>query len=303
MRSLLALLAAATLGAQRPANPREALVVSTAWLAQHLKDPNLVVLHAGNDYDARHIPGARLAAVDDISESDHTGKGLMLEMPAPDELRAKLAALGISDNSRIVVYSTDDDVPQATRVVFTLDYAGLGDHVSLLDGGLTAWLKDKEPVTTVIPAKTTGTLAPLKIKPIVVTADYVKAHAGKPGVSIVDGRAAAYYDGVRTGSGHAGAHRTGHIAGAKSVPFALPYTDGNFIKSNADIAAIFAKAGIAPNDTVVGYCHIGQQATAMLFAARLLGHPVALYDGSFEDWSRRPAAEYPVDNPSAKGKP
>ena len=49
---------------------------------------------------------------------------------------------------------------------------------------------------------------------------------------------------------------------------------------------MFEKAGVKANDTVVGYCHIGQQATAMLFAARSLGHPVLLYDGSFQDWSR-----------------
>ena len=60
------------------------------------------------------------------------------------------------------------------------------------------------------------------------------------------------------------------------------------------------KAGVEPGDTVIGYCHIGQQATAMLFAVRTLGHTVLLYDGSFEDWSRH--TDYPVDNPAAKGR-
>jgi thiosulfate/3-mercaptopyruvate sulfurtransferase len=53
---------------------------------------------------------------------------------------------------------------------------------------------------------------------------------------------------------------------------------------------------VKAGDTVIGYCHVGQQATAMLFAARTLGHPVLLYDGSFEDWSRH--ADYPVENPA-----
>ena len=56
-----------------------------------------------------------------------------------------------------------------------------------------------------------------------------------------------------------------------------------------------------PNDTVIGYCHIGQQTTAMLFAARTLGHPVLLYDGSFQDWSRH--ADFPVENPTEKPTP
>jgi thiosulfate/3-mercaptopyruvate sulfurtransferase len=55
---------------------------------------------------------------------------------------------------------------------------------------------------------------------------------------------------------------------------------------------------VKPDDTVIGYCHIGQQATAMLFAARSLGHRVLLYDGSFQDWSRR--TDLPVENPSQK---
>ena len=59
------------------------------------------------------------------------------------------------------------------------------------------------------------------------------------------------------------------------------------LKPAADIAAVFTKAGVKPGDTVIGYCHIGQQATAMLFAARSLGYKVVLYDGSFEDWSKR----------------
>jgi thiosulfate/3-mercaptopyruvate sulfurtransferase len=94
-------------------------------------------------------------------------------------------------------------------------------------------------------------------------------------------------------------HRTGHIAGAKSVPFTGIADDENVFRSQSDLAALFAKAGVKPGDTVVGYCHIGQQATGTLFAARLLGYPVKLYDGSFEDWSAH--ADLPVENPAKVG--
>ena len=94
--------------------------------------------------------------------------------------------------------------------------------------------------------------------------------------------------------------RPGHIAGAKSVPFTEISDDALMLKTTDQLVALFTKAGVAPSDTVIGYCHIGQQATGMLFAARSLGHPVLLYDGSFEDWSKR---DLPVDNPSAKPKP
>jgi thiosulfate/3-mercaptopyruvate sulfurtransferase len=284
-------------------DPRAAILVSTTWLAGHLKDPNLVLLHVGDpkEYGAKHIAGARFVSMNDVSVSDHSGKGLMLEMPAPDTLRAHLAALGISEKSRIVVYYGNDWVSPATRIFMTLNFAGLGDNTSLLDGGMGQWVKDGQPVTADVPAPKAGTLAPLKLRNFVVNADYVKSQIGQRGVSIVDGRNSVYYDGVEAGGGMGVTHRKGHIAGAKSVPFNTITDESLHLLPAKELAALFAAAGVGPDDVVIGYCHIGQQTTAMLFAARSLGHPILLYDGSFEDWSRH--TDFPVENPSAKGKP
>ncbi|HEV7572252.1 MAG TPA: rhodanese-like domain-containing protein [Thermoanaerobaculia bacterium] len=282
------------------ASPRQNLVVDAAWLKAHLADPDLVLLHVGDkeEYEAAHIPGARFVSQQDISVSDHSGKGLMLEMLPAEDLRHRLEALGISDKSRVIVYYGKDWVSPSTRVMFTLDYAGLGARSSLLDGGQEAWVRAGGAVTKDVAAAKRGTLSALKLRPLVVDAATVKARLGTPGVAVVDGRDAAYYDGVETGGAHGQQHRTGHIRGALSIPFTSITDDRLLIKSEAELAAIFAKAGVKANDTVIGYCHIGQQTTAMLFAARTLGHPVLLYDGSFEDWSRH--TEYPVDNPSEK---
>jgi len=302
----LAATVALALGSRSVLAQREQMLVSSAWLAQHLHDPNLVLLHVGDggEYMQKHILGARYVGLDDISTSDHTGVGLTMEMPDAESLRQRLAKLGISNNSRVVVYYGNDWVSPATRVVFTLDYAGLGANVSLLDGGMPAWVREGRDVTDEIPKKTTGTLAPLHIKPIVVNAAYVKDHIGNQGVSIVDGRDASFYDGVRAGSDHGGAQRSGHIASAKSVPYTEVVDDKLTWKSPNDLIALFTKAGVQPGDTIIGYCHVGQQATAMLFAARSLGHPVLLYDGSFQEWSHlTPAEAYAVENPSQKVKP
>jgi thiosulfate/3-mercaptopyruvate sulfurtransferase len=283
-------------------SPRDSLVVSAAWLAQHQSDPDLVVVHVGMkfDYDAQHIPGARFVSLDDISVSDRTGPGLMLEMPPVEDLRQHLAALGITDGSRVVVYVSRASVTQATRVVFTLDYAGLSNAASVLDGGMDAWTRDGHPVTSDVPPAHTGTLAPLKTRPIVVDAAFVLAHLQTPHFAVVDARDAVFYDGLQTAK-PAGRppNRTGHIAGAHSVPYTSITDDQLKLRPAEELEAIFMKAGVKPDDTIIGYCHIGQQATAMLFAARSLGHPVLLYDGSFEDWSRH--ADYPVDNPAQKG--
>ncbi len=291
----MATTASRTADAQRSAQPRgrDALLVTPGWLAAHLHDANLVVLAVGDPsaYAGAHISGARFVSLSDISVSN----GLSLEMPPAAELRAKLASLGISNDSRIVVYSAIPTVQTATRVVFTLAYAGLGDRTALLDGGLEAWTGSGNAVTGAVTPAHSGNLSALLLQPLVVNAEYVRAHEAAPHVAIVDARAAAFYSGAQTG--RSDPPRAGHIPGAKSVPFSEVTDAQSRLKPADQLSAIFAAAGVQPGDTVVGYCHIGQQATAMLFAAKSLGHPVLLYDGSFEDWARH--ADFPVINPSS----
>ncbi len=283
----------------RGASPRDSLVVTTTWLAAHVHDPDLVLLHVGDraGYNQAHIPGARFVSLRDLSTSAQDDQGLHLEMLPPAELRDQLAALGVSDGSRVVVYYGKDWLSPTTRVIFTLEYAGLGDRVSLLDGGQEAWTRDGRAVTADVPPPKTGTLAPLRPRPLVVDAAWVRAHLATSGIAIVDARDPEFYDGTRAGGRDDHPHRAGHIAGAHSVPFSSVTDDAMMVRSQEELAARFSRAGVKPGDTVVAYCHIGQQATAAIFAARLLGHPVRLYDGSFEDWSAH--ADYPVDNPGA----
>lgn len=258
-------------------------LVTAAWLAERMADPNLVLWHVGTPagYETAHLPGARLVSMNDVSAASAEG-ALAREMPTVDVLQRQLQDLGISDDSTVVVYFGEDRVSHATRILFTLDYAGLGARSFLLDGGMPAWVEAGHPVTTEVPTPKTGRLSALTPHPIVVDAATVTAKLGQNGVSVVDGRAAVFYDGVQPAD-----NKTGHIAGALSVPFTSVVDDHNRLLSNEKLTALFEEAGVKAGDTVIGYCHIGQQATAMLFAARLLGHPVLLYDGSFQDWARR----------------
>lgn len=299
MSALLSVLVAVFASGQVAESP----LVSTAWVAQRLQDPSLVILHVGpaQAYATSHVPGARLmnTTMFSVTGAGPNGGTLNLQMPEPDALHASLQALGITDDSQVVVYAATPQVmTTATRLMLTLQYAGLGSRSFLMQGGLRAWVGEGYPVTDVVPEVVPGTLSPLTTVPLVVDGDAVEALRKSPGVRVVDARARVLYDGVQTGGGREAPHLTGHIEGAVSVPFNTTYTSQGQFRSLDELRAIFSAAGVQPGETVVAYCHIGQQATATLFAARLLGFDVKLYDGSFEDWSRRPAAA--VTNPAIK---
>src|SRR5438132_4960866 len=116
---------------------RSDILVSTAWLAQHLNDPNVVILHVSRDrtaYDAGHIPGARFLALSDFVV---TRDGILNELPPAATLKSVFERAGVSDDSRVILYG-DASVLPATRAYFTLDYLG-HDAAALLDGGLPKW--------------------------------------------------------------------------------------------------------------------------------------------------------------------
>lgn len=277
-----AIAAALMAGAALPASAE--MRVTPQWLNAHASDANLVLLHVGDKgrYKNRHIPGARHVDLDDIAVSSD---GLSLQLPPAADLKRRLERLGISAASRIVVYYDQDWISPATRVVFTLHAAGLGAQTFLLDGGLAHW---KGPVTRDVPPAKTGRLPDLKLLPVIADHAFVKAHLTAPGYDIIDARAAVFYDGLHPGGPMAHMKR-GHIPGAKSLPFTSIHNDDLTLKTPAELKALFAAAGVRPGDRVIAYCHIGQQATEVLFAAREAGIDAVLYDGSFEDWAIRNA--------------
>ncbi len=273
------------------------MVVSAEWLASHRADPAVVILHVGErrGYEREHIPGARYISFEDVARRGESVGGNTLEMLPPEELRANLERFGVSDDSRIVVYYADEWVSPATRVIFTLDWFGLGDRTALLDGGIDAWKGRGLPLTSDVPPAANGTLSSRTPRSIIVDAAWIRANAPGKGIALIDARAPVYYDGPKHGE-----HRQGHIPGAVNIPFTVLADDSVRLTTLEALREQFRAAGVKDGDTIVAYCHIGQQATAVLFAARALGHQVKLYDGSFDDWSRR--TELPVESSRKSGR-
>lgn len=277
------------------------MLVTTSWLAEHRGEKNLVLLHVGvpADFEKEHIPGALLVNPQDLA-IPRTEGALLLQLLPADHLRAKLESLGIGDDSRVVVYFGKDFVSGTTRVYFSLDAAGLGEKTSILDGGMPAWkaaggavvASSGDPASAIQrkPGKVTAKPHP----ELVADLDFVKANLTSSGIAIVDSRNTKFFDGADPGS----TPRAGHIPGARNLPFDTLVTEDNRMKSLAETARILAAAGIKPGDTVVSYCHFGQQAAVVYFAAKRLGYKALLYDGSWDEWSRK--SELPVEKSPAK---
>lgn len=272
-------LSAAAIAQSGAAHPE--MIVSAQWLADHLKDPDVVVLHVAeerSEYDAGHIPGARLLLLEDFIE------GRDVELPTPEKLKDTFEKLGVSNNSHVVVYTTTW-YPSAGRAYYTLDYLGHGEHTSLLDGGLDAWKAQKHQVDRDVPKIARASFTPHLHPEVRAMLEDVKKLSGQPSATevLVDSRPEKRYT-------------KGHIAGATFLywqdtmaPDSAGHMDemsgGQVFLPPAKLKELFVSRGLTPEKKLVTYCEVGMQASHMYFIAKYLGYDAAMYDGSIHQWS------------------
>lgn len=260
----------------------DSVIVSTSWLARHLSDPKLVVLYVGHDTTdtkAEHIPGSRFVSYTDFTEQRD---GLGTELPSIEKLKSLFENVGVSTGSRVVIYG--HMAPMASRAFFTLDYLG-NVHASVLDGGIAKWKREGRPVTTNVAKVAKGSYAPKPRRDLVVDAAWIQPRLGKPGIALIDTRTDGEY--VGDGERH-GMPSNGHLLGGQQLQWEQLFKnpdEGEFLDRSA-LAKLYA-ARVAAGDTVVTYCWVGYRASMTYLAARALGYPTKLYDGSYQDWSRR----------------
>ena len=264
------------------------VLVTGDWLSKNLSDPKVVVIHssAGKpDYDAGHVPGSRWIPWNAYTVS--IPGGLSTQLPSPDSLQMALQAAGISDDTHIVI--SGGPLQTSGRLFFTLEYMGLTGHVSMLDGGIDAWREAGRPLER--PESKAAARGSVTLK---VTASkladlaFVQANLSNAAVTILDARTPEFYAGESSGN----MPRAGHIPGAQNIPFAWLSGDVSVFRDKAKLQRLFDSAGAKKGNKLVTYCHIGMQASALYTAARVLGYDVAVYDGSWDEWSRK--AELPI---------
>ena len=273
-------------------------LVSTDWLAQHLRDPDLrifdVTVHlrpatpgpykieSGRaDYEAGHIPGA--AFIDLARDLSDTDAPLPFTMPPTDRLARALGAAGVERGKRVVAYTSTTPM-WATRFWWMLRSSGF-DDAAVLDGGFTKWTKERRSI------ESTSRHYPETRLSLVARPD---AWADKSAVLAAIGDGAVCTINALSPSVHSGESplsygRKGHIKGSQNVPYAALLKEDGTYRDDAELRKLFIAVGAFERSRVICYCGGGISATMDALALSRLGHPsVAVYDGSMSEWSRDP---------------
>jgi thiosulfate/3-mercaptopyruvate sulfurtransferase len=293
-KTLSSLIVLPLIAAAAPA-VRSNMLVSTDWLAKHLNDPHVVILHIARDrkgYDAGHIPGARFVA---LSEIVVTRDGILNELPPAADLKSVFERAGVSDDSRVILYSEPNVLP-ATRAYFTLDYLGHGNRAALLDGGLPKWRAESRKVATDAPEVQVGHFTPHPNPDVLVGIDAVKdlswaANGHVPAsAALVDARGATDYQGKTAAKEIT---RPGHIPGAVNMFWMQDQKskDDPTLLPAAELRKLYEGIGVTPDHPAVTYCNTGMQASQSYFTLKYLGYDVHMYDGSYSEWSSAKGTE------------
>ena len=269
------------------------ILVSTDWLAEHMKDPDLRILDASTylpgvdrdgrtEYDAVHIPGARFFDIDDVSD----GRSDLPHMVPPiEKFMSRVRAMGVGDGHQIVVYD-GSGLFSAARVWWLFRLMGQ-DNIAVLDGGLPKWIAEGREVEDLAPVIRDRHMTVCFQNQMVRDVTQVSS-ASKLGTSqIVDARAAARFRGEapepREGL------RSGHIPNSRNVPFTDLLNDDKTMKTSDQTRAIFVSAGVDLKKPIVTTCGSGVTAAILGLALERMGHDMwSLYDGSWTEWGMFP---------------
>jgi thiosulfate/3-mercaptopyruvate sulfurtransferase len=279
MRILVTLLFAITVAQAIAAEAP--ILVTPQWLHDHQKDNRIVILHVSFlqfDFDQGHIEGAQYLWPENLAPNSPQGSYNAPDLKKATEL---LRSFGVNNDSHIVLYYVRNEVSPTARMFLTLENLGLQGKVSLLNGGFTAWTHEGFATSTFKSAPKAGNVS-LQQGDRLVDKDYVLKTLDTNSGVVVDARAKQYYDGEPTGN-----PRDGHITGARNLPYFDLVNDKNEFKAVDSLRYYFTPV-VSPDKEVVTYCFIGQTASVVYMAGRILGYRMKLYDGSMQEWSRIP---------------
>ena len=268
-------------------------LVTTEWLAGVIGQPDLVIFDAtkylpNEDKDGKaeflkaHVPGARYFDIDEIADPD---TALPHMVPTPGRFEKLMAAMGVSNASRVVFYD-QKGLASAARGWWLMGLFG-HDQAAVLDGGLPKWQREGRPVQSgepaaPAPASFLAQYRPTRLRGV----GDVMHNVGSATELVLDARAAGRFTGA-TPEPRPGM-RSGHIPGSANVPYTdLLHADGTF-RSPTELRARFASAGVDGSRPVVTSCGSGVTACILTLGLQLAGLKAgAVYDGSWTEWGGR----------------
>lgn len=270
--------------ADSPAIPDPEALVDTAWVAEHLDDPNvrLLAIHGNvDDFNAGHLPNAIFINLGgDLTNPADSTQGQILTQEALTELFSRL---GIENDDTLVVYDANNNLLSA-RAFWAFKYYQHPD-VRLYNGGSKKWVADGNELSSeaveALPASAyvAGDADPN----LRTTGEYVLEHLDDPETVVCDTRGPGEYAGTDVR-----ADRGGHIPGAINVEWSntVNAEDGTF-KEVAYLADLYQKAGFSPDKEIITYCQTGVRGAHTWFVlSELLAYPkVRNYDGSWLEWA------------------
>jgi len=271
----------AVLAPAAPGLAADALLMDAATLQAQLSASDLRIIDMSDeaaDYRRGHIPGALHL---DIEKTRVAMPGRAYRVLTPDEGARLLGGLGVTADSRVVIYD-DAESLNAAWLFYVLETLG-HRRVAILDGGIAAWKRAGFALATEIPKPGAVAYRPDPKPERVATAEWIRGHLEDRAVALVDARSAAEYSGAKRY-----AKRGGHIPGAANIEWQQHLrADGTF-KPVEELRALYTRAGITPDKTVVTYCQSHHRGAHAYFVLRLLGYPrVAGYDRSWAEWGSR----------------
>ncbi|MFO7769787.1 MAG: 3-mercaptopyruvate sulfurtransferase [Roseovarius gahaiensis] len=268
-------------------------LVSTGWLADHLKDPDLRVLDgtwfmpadgrdARAEYDAAHIPGARFFDIDDIS--DHRSD-LPHMVPSVEKFMSRMRSMGVGDGHQVVVYDAQG-LFSAARVWWLFRLMGQ-ENIAVLDGGLPKWQAEGHPVEDMSPIVRDRHMTVRRQNQMVKDVTQVSAASKLGDYTILDARAPGRFRGEepepREGL------RSGHIPGSKNVHYRRLLNDDGTMKDFDALRAVLDEAGVDLGKPAITSCGSGVTAAIINLALERIGKTDhALYDGSWTEWGAFP---------------
>lgn len=271
-------------------------LVSTDWLAEHLDDPNVVVVESDEDvllYDTGHIPGAvKIDWHNDLNDD------VVRDYLDAEEFAELAGSRGISPDSTVVFYG-DNNNWWAAYALWVFSLFGHRD-LRLLDGGRAKWVAESRDLTIDKPEIDAVDYPVPQRDDSVIRAflDDTVEHS-RSGLPLIDVRSPEEFNGTRLHMPdypNEGALRGGHVPGAANVPWKLAANDDGTFKAVDELKGVYESgAGLSPDDDVITYCRIGERSSHTWFVLTyLLGYDnVRNYDGSWTEYGN--AVRVPIE--------